>query len=267
MNYAPLLEKKPLELRKQFIDDYASLFPIDRKKAIHYIETNERFDYLTEKWYECLSKNDLENAYSVYNDEYYFTDLWNCFVRYSRTYLRRFYKVSIDDTHSVLSMTKQSKKIIDIGCGIGYTTAALTEMYPDAEVYGLNLKNTKQWTFCEKVSEKYGFNMIDSFDNTYGNFDIAFASEFFEHILDPIDYVHNLIFKINPKYLIISNAFNTHSIGHFNEYNVACEGRVIHAADISKKFNKTLTNYGYRKIKTTLFNGKPNVWVKGNIND
>lgn len=262
MKYAPLLEEKPTVLRKQFIDDYASLFPIDKEKAMSYILSNERFEYLTDQWYFHLRNNDLESAYSVYNDDYYFTDVWNCFVTYSRTYLRRFYKVSIDDTYSILDMTKQSKKIVDIGCGIGYTTAALTQMYHDVKVYGLNLKNTKQWTFCEKVSEKYAFNMIESIEEIDDKVDIVFASEFFEHVIDPIGYVTDLVFKISPKYMIISNAFNTRSIGHFDRYHIASENRVVESADISKKFNKCLTNLGYKRIKTTLFNGKPNVWMK-----
>jgi hypothetical protein len=88
--------------------------------------------------------------------------------------------------------------------------------------------------------------------------DVVFASEYFEHIQNPIDHLNELIVMYAPKYFIICNAFNTRSIGHFNYY----ERGTIEEEKISKIFNNKLKSYGYEKIKTTLFNNKPNVWVK-----
>jgi 2-polyprenyl-3-methyl-5-hydroxy-6-metoxy-1,4-benzoquinol methylase len=260
MQYAPLLTEKPSVLKTKFVDDYTSLFSIHKDTAYTYIKTGERFDYLTDLWYERLSAGDIDSAYAVYNDDYYFTDLWNCFVTYSRTYLRRFYKKSMDDK-SILDVTSDAKVIVDIGCGIGYTTSTLAQMYPNAKVYGLNLKDTKQWSFCENMSKKYNFTMIDSIDLVDGPADFIFASEFFEHILDPIEYVTNVVNKLSPKYMFISNAFNTRSIGHFNTYTLS-DGTNVESDRISKLFNKSVKDLRYEKIKTTLFNNKPNVWKK-----
>jgi 2-polyprenyl-3-methyl-5-hydroxy-6-metoxy-1,4-benzoquinol methylase len=256
----PLLIEKPSIIKNQFIEDYASMFDINKDSAYDYIKTGSRFEYLTNKWYEHLEHNDINSAYSVYNDDYYFTDLWNCFATYSRTYLRRFYKKSIND-QSIIDITSDAKVIVDIGCGIGYTTSVLSQMYPNAKVYGLNLKDTKQWKFCEYMSKKYNFSMIDSIDQIENKVDFIFASEFFEHILDPIEYVSNVINKLSPNYMFISNAFNTQSIGHFNTYELN-SGLKVKADKISKIFNLSLKNMNYEKIKTTLFNNKPNVWKK-----
>lgn len=261
-NIAPFLCERPSVQKHKFLEDYAAVHNIDKKQALHYIDTNERFTYLTDKWYEYLDANKIDEAYSVYNDDYYFTDLWNCYVTYSRSYLRSFYKTVIDEKDSILSLTENATKVVDIGCGIGYTTSALTEMYPNAKVYGVNLKNTKQWSFCETMAKKYNFNMIESVNEIGDKVDVAFASEFFEHILDPLEYVTNVVNQISPKYFIIANAFNTRSIGHFNTYHI--NGNDVEANLLGRRFNKTLVNLNYKKIKTTLYNNKPNVWVRLN---
>lgn len=256
---APLLSEKPSELKVKFIDDYSNMFDIDKNRAYEYIKTGERFKYLTDLWYERLATGDINSAYEVYNDDYYFTDIWNCFVGYSRTYLRRLYNQSIDD-NSIVDLTSDAKIILDIGCGIGYSTACLTQIYPNAHVYGLNIRGTKQWQFCESVSKKYNFTMIDSIDQIGNNVDVLFASEFFEHIIDPREYITDLVTKISPRYMLIANAFNTRSIGHFDVY--IDRGQNVGADKMSKIFNSSLRSLGYQKIKTTLFNNKPNVWKK-----
>ena len=262
MNIASFLCERPSSQKLKFVEDYASIHDIDKKQALDYITSNGRFVYLTNKWYEYLDAGNLKEAYDVYNDDYYFTDLWNCYQLYSRRYLRSFYKTSIDSNHSIMSLTKDANTVVDIGCGIGYTTSALTEMYPNAKVYGVNLKNTKQWTFCESMSKKYNFNMIESVDQIGDNVDVAFASEFFEHILDPLEYVTNVVKQIAPKYFIIANAFNTRSIGHFNTYHIDGGNTKIGSDLIGRRFNKTLVSLNYKKLKTTLYNNKPNVWKR-----
>ena len=258
-NLAPLLAEKPSVLREQFINDYAKLHGINPHLALGYIKAQDHFEKLTEEWYERLSQGDLDGAYAVYNDDYYFTDLWTCFVTYSRSYLHRFYKPAIDG-QSILDLTGHVKVIADIGCGIGYTTTALKQMYPGAEVYGVNLKGTKEWTFCEMMATKHNFHMVGDVRDIPVNVDLVFASEFFEHILNPIEYVDDIIRCYDPKFMIIANAFNTRSIGHFNRYELP--GLNIDASIMSKWFNAHMRMKGYDKLRTTLYNGKPNVWVK-----
>jgi len=262
-----ILGEKPSVLIHKFVDDYIELFPnISKKDSLDYIKSNQRFHELTALWYAHLREENLDAAYSVYNDDYYFTDLWNCFTIYSRRYLRDMHRPSLPDGKSVLELTKPAKTVVDIGCGMGYTTSALTEMYSDAKVYGINLKGTKQWDFCERMAQEYGFDMVDGIDAVPSNVDVLFASEYFEHILNPIDHTNEIVEKLNPKYFIIGNAFNTHSIGHFNTYYVdtntldGVESKAVDQKDISVMFNKNLRNLGYERVKTKLFNNKPNVW-------
>ncbi len=264
-----MLAEKPNVLMHKFIDDYIKLFPnISKEASLHYIKSNQRFDELTDLWYQYLHEGDIDGAYSVYNDDYYFTDMWNCFKIYSRRYLRDVYRPCLLNGRSILEETSPASCVLDIGCGVGYTTAALTGMYPNADVYGLNLRGTKQWDFCERMAIDYKFKLIDSINAIPTNVDVLFASEYFEHILEPIEHLTEIVQKLNPKYFIIANAFNTRAIGHFISYQTSLttlEGTNKVSVDqklISKMFNKNIKNLGYERVKTSLFNNRPSVWRK-----
>ena len=110
------------------------------------------------------------------------------------------------------------------------------------------------------MSQRYGFEMIESVAEIKKQVDVVFASEYFEHFYDPIDHAAFIIENISPKYFVIANAFNTESIGHFIKYKAY--NNVVDQSLISNLFNKSLRNMGYTKLKTTLFNNKPNIWKR-----
>ena len=70
------------------------------------------------KWYDYLNKKDIDKAYSVYDDDYYFVDLWDCFKGCSRKYLRDLYKPTLENGKSILELMNDAKHIDDIVCGI-----------------------------------------------------------------------------------------------------------------------------------------------------
>lgn len=253
-----ILQQKPSGLLPKFIEDYKSLFDIDEDKALRYIKSGEHFNTLTDEWYQRLSENDINGAYRVYNDDYYFTDIWNCFVQYSRRYLRDLTRPCLPDGSSFIDATKNAKVIVDVGCGIGYATTILSQLYPNAQVYGTNLKNTKQWQFCQMMANRHGFKLIESINDIDTKIDIIFASEYFEHFINPSEHVKELIDYGKPEYLVIANAFNTRSIGHFIDYQD--NNKIINQKYISRHFNQTLIKCNYKKLKTNLYNNKPNIW-------
>ena len=93
-----LLEIPQKLLLIQFLADYANYQKIDKAKAsilinetIKYYKSGSsgrdqlvHLQYMENKWYDALNKNTIN--YSVYDDDYYFTDLWACWVIYSRDY-------------------------------------------------------------------------------------------------------------------------------------------------------------------------------------
>ena len=262
-----LIDVKPRVLRSWFLETYCALFPeISRAKAEAYIGNGERFTSLCDQWYKDLDGGNLDKAYRVYNDDYYFTDMWTCFAQYSRVYLRALRRPSLKNGKSIVEATRTAKVIVDMGCGIGLTTAALKQLYPKAKVYGTNLKDTKQWKFCQRIAKQYDFTLVDNLNRIKERADIVFASEYFEHIQRPIDHLAEIMDCMSPKYFIIANAFNTRSIGHFKVYQqlTGDQGRVVNVSElnISRLQNKHLKDNGYEAVKTTLFNQKPKFWSK-----
>lgn len=188
---------------------------------------------LENKWYKSLE--DGQPDYSVYDDDYYFCDLWSCWSIYSRKYLRAIHK---------LNLIQEAESIVDLGCGISITTASLKELYPSAKVYGTNIEGTKQFKFGKHMAEKYNFTIVP--DISYiDTIDVVFASEYFEHIERPIEHLIEIITRLKPKQFILANAFNTRSLGHFLEYKNLDE--IILQKDISKMFLAALKSHGYKK--------------------
>jgi 2-polyprenyl-3-methyl-5-hydroxy-6-metoxy-1,4-benzoquinol methylase len=268
-----LLNKKPSTLLPYFLKTYKNVQNIDIDIATNQIKNlmkqhstgDKNFTQLINlenRWYDSLKKNKID--YSIYDDDDYFLDLWLCWIFYSRRYLRDISKKnSLTETTSVLSILKDVKSILDIGCGIGYTTAVLKQIFTNADVYGLNIENTKQYSFCEYMSKKYNFNIISDINKINTHIDLIFASEYFEHIQNPVEHLQDILVRYTPKYLIIANAFNTRAMGHFITY--IHNGSVIQQNKISKVFNNILISNDYKKVKTKLWNNRPTIWVKNNI--
>jgi hypothetical protein len=253
-----ILTEKPIALYEYFLIDYKELFDIDLDKASRIRKDNSLFTELIERWYEHLDAGNLDEAFKVYDDDYYFVDIFNCFVGYSRNYIKRLLKPSLPDDRSIYDLLKNTKSFVDIGCGISYSTCALKELFPDATGYAINLKDTKQWKLCEIMAARYDFNLIESVDDVKHEVDFVFASEYFEHIYNPTEHVREIMDAVSPKYFIIANAFNTSSIGHFREYEF--EHSIVDGRKMSKIFNLFMKQNGYEKVECKMWNSKPMVW-------
>ena len=273
-----LIEEKPTKLLDEFLETYLATqekdFDIDYIKRLikyyfqyhnanavvlkdRYAEHLQKVLRLEDEWYKSNCTN-----FDVYDDDYYFIDIWLCFVIFSRKYLRSLVKEKqIGSIHRVsfLDISKNVRTVLDLGCGIAYSTASLKQIYPNAIVTGTNIKDTKQWKFCKYMANKYDFRLEADVKNLQNEQDLVFASEYFEHIINPIEHLDEVL-ALNPKMLVLANAFNTKALGHFLTYKH--EGENIDQKDISKMFNNHLKDNGYKKLKTKFWNNRPNVWVK-----
>ena len=114
-----------------------------------------------------------------------FVDIYDCFITYSRQYIKSI---------SNLSNLTDVKSFVDLGCGLSYSTIALKQLFPNAEGYATNLKKTKLWKFCKKQSKEHGFTLVDNVSEIKRDVDLVFASEYFEHILNPINHVNEVMY-------------------------------------------------------------------------
>lgn len=235
------------------------------KKAIAYYNADKmqreflRPKQLLEKqWYDGLDLKESKIDYSVYDSDEYIGDLWACWQIYSRKYLKDIMKPNSLNGKSIFDDLGDIKTVVDLGCGFGYTTIALKQLFLNAEILGTNLEDTKQMKICRKLANIYNFRMINESDQIQYKVDLIFASEYFEHFLNPIDHLDEILSKYKPHHLLIANAFTAESIGHFPEYHF--KGNKYTGKQISSKFNGFLREKSYKKINTKLWNNRPNYW-------
>lgn len=210
---------------------------------------------LEQRWYASLANGAPD--YSVYNSDYYLAELWACWVIYSRKYLLQIEKVNSLPPTGVKNDI-HPRVIVDVGCGFGYTTAALKQLYPQATVYGTNIPHTVQWSIARRMSEKHHFKLVSDVKEIPDNADLVFASEYFEHFYNPIEHLLHICNTIHPKAWLIANTFTSPAIGHFNTYKT--HKGLLSGKEVSRLFNNTLRDKGYTKIKTKLWNNRPAYW-------
>jgi hypothetical protein len=213
------------------------------------------YDDLLNRWYASLPDNP---DYLVYSDPYYIIDLWICWKKYSRQTIMTLHRkpngTSAADTFGKVD------KIVDLGCGVGFTTSLLKSYWPDAEIVGTNIPDTFQHRIASILGEKYGFTMVNTLEEVGGDNDIVFASEYFEHFEDPITHLKEVVEALHPRYLITANAFNPDAIGHFDEYQVGI--MTYPDKDMSKIFTNTMRSLGYERHSMKMFNDRPIIWVR-----
>lgn len=211
---------------------------------------------LENQWYESLRGRP---DYSVYNHVLYFSELWICWIRYSRKYLKAIQKENSLFDKSIVDDIQNCKSVLDLGCGCGFTTQGLREIFPKASVTGTNLAKTPQYKMAESRGSVNGFTVQEGLKKA----DLIFASEYFEHIECPLRHLREVLDTCKPKYLLIANAFDAKAIGHFNTYKYHPNTSLtLLASKVGRLFNKTLRSYGYKKIKTACWNNRPAYWKK-----
>jgi len=199
------------------------------------------------RWYKSVSKGKPD--YSVYSSPGMVAEMWACWRVYSRGYL--------------LSLEKLADKlpkvsgIVDLGCGTGLTTAALSLMFPKADVVGTNISTSFQYDVASLMGSIHGFNMAE---NAGSHADLAFASEYFEHHERPLEHLAEIALSCAPRVMVVANSFNSTSVGHFPEYKDG--GKTVPAGAVGRLFNSRLRDLGYVMLKTGLWNNRPTFWVK-----
>lgn len=204
---------------------------------------------MRDKWYSSMELEDAD--LSLYSHPLYFCDLLACFKIYSSEYIK---KVKGLDLHA--------STCLDLGCGLGLTTRALVEAGITGAV-GTNIRGTPQYEFCESH-----VNVVSD-HRQVGGVDLVFASEYFEHIYNASDHLFEVIEFNKPKVIVMANAFNAKSFGHYNHFyngkwaskSVPCDSYVP-CHRMGRLFSQILKSEGYRKMKTGFWNDRPNVWTR-----
>jgi 2-polyprenyl-3-methyl-5-hydroxy-6-metoxy-1,4-benzoquinol methylase len=244
----------------QLVEDRLKYIKSDKEKRKELSILQE----LENRWYQSLER---KPDFSVYDDTSYLADLWVCWKNYSRDYIKSIISdktLSTIDSYgfhhnrkSIKDYMTEIQVIVDLGCGFGYTTAALKETFDECIVIGTNIKETKQYQVCKEIAKQSKFIIKENISQI-GKADLIFASEYFEHLQRPIEHLIEILEKLKPKYILFANTFTTRSIGHFDTY--IHNNKPYKGLEISKLFTKTLKGYKYQKVKTNCFNNRPNFY-------
>lgn len=249
--------EKFIDVCSQFVDINKDKFVDIALQSIKYYRGDKsarsgmrKLQELEEYWYKTID-------YSVYDNPYYLADIWAGWIIYSSKYLKSIQSSKSLYDKSIVYDIGDIHSIIDLGCGVGYTTGGLKELFPRARVYGTNLKDSCQYKIAKSISKNHMFNTIPDI-HSISKVDLVFASEYFEHILRPVEHLLDIINTLKPGYFLIANSFNTVSIGHFKTYKH--KEISIPSNKISRLFNTALRNFGYEKVQTKLWNQRPSYW-------
>lgn len=258
MNIFDLISLKDFELfLKDFQKTQMNKLPIDEILNDVKCENKILSEKFMNTWYDSI-KDDYSNpAYWIYGEPLYLGEVLFCWKKYSRTYIKLLRKLNL----------KNINKILDLGCGIGFTTLALSEQY-NCDVFGTNIKDTLQYDINKFVINKYGTEKCHIIDSNFGTnekIDLIFASEFFEHIINPIELLKDILNFYKPRYFIFANSFKPKNIGHFNNY--LNNGELIDPKKTSYLFSKMLKDNGYKRVDTHFYNDRPCVYEKINFNE
>jgi SAM-dependent methyltransferase len=215
---------------------------------------------LEKNWYASLEKGKPD--YSVYGHDFFIGEIWTCWIIYSRKYLLalKSNKVLGNDKSIVEVISPKIATAVDLGCGFGYTTAGLKELFPAATVYGTNLPDTLQFKVATAIGVQRSFTIVPDISHIKTNIDLVFASEYFEHIQRPVEHLLKIIHHGKPRVFILANSFGSRSVGHFTNFlhgNATISNKLV-----GRLFNKTLRENGFKAVRTKLWNNRPSIWLR-----
>ena len=254
-NFLEKSNKELLEYCLKFYNgpDKKDIMKIAFQAARYYRSSGDKKEQLKEfrdlekYWYDSLGKRNP--AYDVYGRPEFIAETWACFGVYSKGFIKSLIKINLHKFGV--------NSILDVGCGVGLTTAYLKILFDAENVIGTNVPGY-QFNIASKIGEEIGFKIKTNFKNEK-NIDLVFASDYFEHFESPIKHL-NEVLKVNPKLIVVANSFGSVSVGHFNIYKI--NRLLVENKRVGRLFNNELKSRGYRQIKTKFYNNRPTIWKK-----
>ena len=268
-----ILDTKPSELFDYFLaickilgEDTTKIRDVVKtSKAYYQADESTRnemrpMQVLENRWYKSLAEGVPD--YSIYAADQYIPDMWACWELYSSRYLRAIrYSRALLSKKSIVDDLGDINSVVDLGCGIGFTTAALAELFFRAKVTGTNLDMTAQMGFARTMGRQHNFNVVADIRKIDAPVDLVWASEYFEHFHSPIEHLIEVLDILQPRALLIANSFTVHSIGHFDNYLVG-DTLTVTNKNISRLFNDVLRERQFVAIETNLRNNRPAYWKR-----
>ena len=199
-------------------------------------------DVITRRWYESLDRG--VPAFDIYDDPAYAPYVWAAWK------LQSSYRVNRLRRLHELGQFRDVGSVVDLGCGVGYSTLALAAIW-NVKPVGTNLEGVQA-----QIARSLGVTVVPEPVPA----DLVLASEYFEHFEHPVEHLEQVLTLAGPRYLITGNAFGARSPGHFGLYGL--NGRSVSGHVIAVAFGRFLRDRGWvRRRHPVVWN--TGVWVRG----
>lgn len=206
------------------------------------------------RWYAALRAGTPD--YSIYDGSAYLAEAWACWREFSGPHVKALRRSGYADR-------VRPGTVADLGCGIGWSTAALCQLWPDAKVIGTQLLDTLQARIARLFADSRGltFPLVEDL-SAVGHADFVFASEYFEHFPDPAEHLEEILAALTPDRLVIASTFTHDATGHFDQYFI--KGEPVGRRSVGRGFNAYLRAQGYVRDETVprFWNDRPSCWVR-----
>jgi SAM-dependent methyltransferase len=207
---------------------------------------------LAARWYASLRAGRPD--YGIYDTDEYLAEAWYCWRVYASYYLRLIAK-------SWLPERLAPRVVVDLGCGIGWSTVLLARIFPGAAVYGTNRLASIQVEVARRMAKDLAARVEFVEDPAgIGHADLMFASEYFEHFPAPADHFRDLDAALSPTVLLAASSFTQPSPGHFDSYQIG--GETLSGQAVIRRFNAELRASGYTRMPITFWNNRPACWQR-----
>lgn len=123
---------------------------------------------------------------------------------FGRVYTRRLH----DCLAAVHAHAPHPTTILDAGCGLGYATAALARLYPQASIYGVDLYPPQVLRYAPLLTPgaaraRFIRGSVEAFPLREGGFDLITAFDVLEHIPQPECALDQLARLIKPTGVVV----------------------------------------------------------------
>ena len=159
------------------------------------------------------------------------------------------------------------ERVLDHGAGLGFTTVALAQAFPDARVVGTNLPGLQR-SFNDFLLARAGVQNLEFIppdEALARRFDVVLCFEVFEHFKEPAVELDRVL-SSKPAVLIDRSSFSLRCPGHFDIYTIdgkPSRGRGFQEATFA--FSRCIRRAGYRYHWTEFYNGRPRIWLRSDV--